>query len=159
MVDRFECAGLPKPDLQNISCVRLVNDHTLIAQEHFQQRIQLWLDTVGKKVFGIKHYWLRFEFAPSRGQMHAHASCIHEDPNVLQEYHRLRANKTLQALYLQEWAERSFGMTASSPKNAELEKTSGKHPSTQCYSDLTNVPRDKAACLVRLQDHECNNSA
>jgi hypothetical protein len=126
------------------------------VQEYFQQRIQLWLDTVGKNVFGIKHYWLRFEFAPSRGQIHAHALCIHEDPNVLQEYHRLRANKTLQALYLQEWAERSFGMTASLPKNAELEKTSGKHPSTQCYSDLTNVPRDKAACLVRLQDHECN---
>jgi hypothetical protein len=41
---------------------------------------------------------------------------------VLQAYHRLRANKTLQALYLQEWAERSFGMTASLPKNAELEK-------------------------------------
>jgi hypothetical protein len=156
VIDRFECAGLPAPDLENISFVRLVNDYTLIVQEYFQQRIQLWLDTVGKKVFGIKHYWLRFEFAPSRGQIHAHMLAIHEDPDVLQQYHRLRANKTEQALYLQEWAVRSFGMTASLPKNAELEKTHGEHPSTQCYSDLTDLPRDKAACLVRLQNHECN---
>jgi hypothetical protein len=156
VVDRFECAGLPTPDLENISFVRLVNDYTLIVQEYFQQRIQLWLNTVGKNVFGIKHYWLRFEFAPSRGQIHAHMLCIHEDPNVLQEYHRLRANKTLQALYLQAWAEKSFGMTASLPKNAELEKTRGEHPSTQYYSDLTNLPKDAAACLVRLQNHECN---
>ncbi len=82
--------------------------------------------------------------------------CIHEDPDVLRGYHRLRANKTLQALYLQDWAEKSFGMTASLPKNAELEKKNGEHPSTQCHSDLTNLPRDKAACLFRLQNHECN---
>jgi hypothetical protein len=87
-----------------------------------KQRIQLWLDTVGKNVFGIKHHWLRFEFAPSCGQTHAHMSCIHEDPTFLQEDHRLRANKTLQASYLQDWAEQSFGMTASLPKCAELEK-------------------------------------
>jgi hypothetical protein len=115
VVDRFECAGLPKPDPENISFVRLVNNHTLVVQEHFQQRIQLWLDAVGKNVFGIKHCWLRFEFAPSRGQTQAHMSCIHEDPNVSQECHRLHANKTLQALHLQDWAERSFGMTASLP--------------------------------------------
>jgi hypothetical protein len=156
IIDRFECAGLPKPDIENISFVRLVNDYTLIVQEYFQQRIQLWLDTVGRKVFGIKHYWLRFEFAPSRGQIHAHMLCIHEDPDVLQEYHRLRANKTLQALYLQDWAVKSFGMTASLPKNAEFETTHGEHPATQYYSDLTDLPRDKAACLVRLQKHECN---
>jgi hypothetical protein len=40
---------------------------------------------------------------------------IHENPDVLQEYHRLREKKTLQALYLQEWAERTFQMTASLP--------------------------------------------
>lgn len=156
IIDRFECAGLPTPDLQNKSYVTLVNDYTIIIQEYFQQRIQIWLDTVGKKVFGIKHYWLRFEFAPSRGQIHAHALAIHKDPNVLQEYHRLRENKPLQALYLQQWAEQSFKMTASLPKNAELEKNHGPHPATQYYSELTDLPRDKAACLVCLQNHECN---
>ena len=135
VIDRFECAGLPKPDMENISFVHLINDCTLVAQECFQQRIQLWLDTVGTKVFGIKHHWLRFEFAPSRGQTHARVSCVHEDSDVPQEHHRLRANKTLQALHLQDWAERSFGMTASLPKNAEFEKTHGEHPATQHHSD------------------------
>jgi hypothetical protein len=156
VTDRFESAGLPIPDFENTSFVRLVNDYTIIIQEYFQQRIQLWLDTVGKKVFGIKYYWLRFEFAPSRGQIHTHMLAIHEDPDVLQEYHRLRDNKLLQALYLQEWAERSFGMTASLPKNAQLEKTHGQHPASQYYSELTDIERDKSACLVRLQNHQCN---
>ena len=156
IIDRFRCANLPVPDLEKMSLVRLVNNYTIIVQEYFQQRIQLWLDTVGSKVFLIKYYWLRFEFAPSRGQIHAHMLGIHENPDVLQEYHKLRNNKPLQALFLQEWAEQTFGMTASLPKNAELEKTRGDHPATQYYSELTNIPRDKAACLVRLQDHQCN---
>ena len=156
IIDRFECAGLPTDDIKKKNFVSLVNDYTIIIQEYFQQRIQIWLDTVGKNVFGIKHYWLRFEFAPSRGQIHAHMLAIHEDANVLQEYHRLRDNKTSQALYLQEWAERSFRMTASLPKNAELEKNHGPHPATQYYSELTDLPRDKAACLVSLQNHECS---
>jgi hypothetical protein len=45
----------------------------------------------------------------------------------------LCGNKTLQALYLQEWAERTFQMTASLPKNAQIEKTHGPHPATQYY--------------------------
>ena len=81
---------------------------------------------------------------------------IHEDPNFLQEYHQIRDNKTLQALYLQEWAERSFQMTALLPKNAEFEKNHGTHPATQYYSDLTDLQRDKAACLVCVQNHECS---
>jgi hypothetical protein len=108
LIDCFKCAGQPIPDLENMRCVCLVNDYMIIVQAYFQQIIQIWLCTVQAKVFGIKHYWLRFEFAPSRGQMHAHVLGIHEDPDVLQEAHRLRANKTLQAIYLQDWAEKKL---------------------------------------------------
>jgi hypothetical protein len=156
LTDRFQCANLSVPDIEKTSFVRFINDYTIIIQEYFQERLQLWLNTVGRNVFHIKYYWLRFEFAPSRGQIHAHMLGIHENPDVLQEYHRLRGNKTLQALYLQEWAERTFQMTASLPKNAQLEKTHGPHPATQYYSDLTDLTRDKAACLVCLQNHDCN---
>ena len=154
--DRFECANLPKPDLEKVNYIQLINDYTIIIQEYFQQRIRLWLQTVGKQIFHIKYYWLRFEFAPSRGQIHAHMLSIHENPNVLQEYHRLQDNKTLQAQFLQQWAEQSFRMTASLPKNAMFNKTKQQHPATYYYSDLTDILEDESACLLCLQKHQCS---
>ena len=71
ILDRFAVAGLEVPDLDK-SFVQIVNDYTLIVQEYFQERVKIWLSTIGAKIFHIKHYWLRYEFAPSRGQIHAH---------------------------------------------------------------------------------------
>ena len=62
--DRFTAAGLDAPDL-DISFVQLVNDYTLIVQEYFQEQVKICLSTIGAKVFHIKYYWLRYEFAPS----------------------------------------------------------------------------------------------
>ena len=50
-------AGSPKMS-------KILNDYSLVVQEFFQQRVDLWLKTVGKQVFGIEHYWVRYEFAP-----------------------------------------------------------------------------------------------
>ncbi len=33
------------------------------------------------KVFGITHYWVRFEFSKSRGQIHLHLLAIIGDAN------------------------------------------------------------------------------
>jgi hypothetical protein len=53
-----------------------------VIQEYFQLRTEAWLETVGKDVFGIKHYWVRYEFAPGRGQIHAHLLAIPEDQSI-----------------------------------------------------------------------------
>src|SRR5688500_2834773 len=55
--ERLEIAGLDAPDLKT-SLVQLVKDYTIVVQEYFQQRVKLWLSTIGKKVFHIKYYWL-----------------------------------------------------------------------------------------------------
>ena len=73
------------PDL-NTSIVQIVNDYTIVVQEYVQQRVKIWLSTIGKKVFHIQYYWLRYEFAPSRGQIHAHMLAIHENPKVMESY-------------------------------------------------------------------------
>jgi hypothetical protein len=82
IIDRFEAAGLPVPDL-NKGWVEIVYDYTLIDQEYFQERVKVWVETVGKRIFKIKHYWLRFEFSPSRGQIHAHFLAITDFKGVL----------------------------------------------------------------------------
>ena len=84
--DRFTIAGLDVPDLET-SFVQIINDYTLIVQEYIQERVKIWLSTIGAKVFHIKHYWLRYEFAPSRGQIHAHMFAICDNPKVMKPYY------------------------------------------------------------------------
>jgi hypothetical protein len=48
---------------------------------------------VGHDVFDVKHYWLRYEFAPSRGQIHAHLLAICSDHSFNVAMHRLKGNK------------------------------------------------------------------
>jgi hypothetical protein len=91
ILDRYEAAGLFAPDL-NKSWVEIVNDHTLIVQEYFQERVKIWLETVGKKIFKIKHYWLQFEFTPSRGQIHVHILAISEFKHVFERYSQFTDN-------------------------------------------------------------------
>ena len=72
---------------------------------------------IGKKVFHIKHFWLRYEFAPSRGQIHAHILAIHEISSILQPYFELRTDKKKQEVFLHNFMEKEFGMTAWFPES------------------------------------------
>ena len=43
---------------------KLLNEYSIVVQEFFQKRVTTWFETVGKTVFGINHFWIRYEFAP-----------------------------------------------------------------------------------------------
>ena len=115
VIDRFMVAGMDPPDLKH-SIVQIINDYTLIVQEYSQERVKIWLATIGTKVIHIKHYWLRYEFAPSRGQIHAHMLAIHDNPNVMEPYYALSANKEKQEEFLYKWMNNDLGMTAWIPE-------------------------------------------
>ena len=128
--DRFTVAGLDPPNLDK-SFVQIVNDYTVIVQEYFQERVKLWLSTIGAKVFHIKYYWLRFKFAPSRGQIHAHMLAIHDKPEVMQPYYTNITDKKKQEVFLHKYMTEELGMTASFPEtlsevNKEKKKKSEK---------------------------------
>jgi hypothetical protein len=57
----------------------VLNDYTIVVQEFFHLRVEEYLKTIGFHVFGIRHYWGRFEFAKSRGQIHLHLLGITND--------------------------------------------------------------------------------
>jgi hypothetical protein len=86
--------------------VRLVDEYSIVIQEFFEKRVEIWLETVGHGVFDIKHYWLRYEFAPSQGQIHAHLLAICADHSFNVAMHRLKGNKETQAKILQSWSKR-----------------------------------------------------
>jgi hypothetical protein len=52
--------------------IQACNDYAIVIQEYFQFRVQEFMDNIGKEVFSIHYYWLRYEFAKSRGHIHAH---------------------------------------------------------------------------------------
>ena len=157
ILDRFSIAGLEIPDLDK-SFVQIVNDYTLVVQEYFQEQVKIWLSTIGAKVFHIKHYWLRYEFAPSRGQIHAHMLAIHDNPKIMEPYYNNIGNKQKQEEFLHKWMTEELGITATFPATS-LSSISEKepHPSKFSYKDIPNTSdKDFLCCLKKLQTHICS---
>ena len=109
--ERMELAGKdPSLFLQNV--VKYTNEYSIVVQEYFQQRVDIWLQTVGRKVFHIKHYWIRFEFAPSRGQIHAHMLVICDRTFISPLEQHIAKHPQQKTQILSEWVQRSFDMTS-----------------------------------------------
>ena len=168
IIQRNNIAGRKVDVESKTNFIREINDFTLVVQEYFQKRVNLWLDTVGRFVFGIKHHWLRYEFAPGRGQIHAHMLAITDHLEVQREYYNLyddnKKEESLkqQANYLSKWVEQTFHMPASvhpellqRVKNKAKEDKVTHHPSSKYYSDLDDIDEDIAACQWYLQLHKC----
>jgi hypothetical protein len=155
--DRYEAAGLKPPEL-DINWVEIVNNHTLIVQEYFQERVKIWLETIGKEVFKIKHYWLRFEFTPSRGQIHVHILAISDFRHVFERYSQFAGNRPLQAELLRLWSEKYIGLTCNIDESfsSTFRKDIQNHPASKYFRDVQNQELDKAEVLLSLQQHSCS---
>ena len=137
---------------------QLINDHAGVVQEYFQKRVEQWLDTVGKDVFGIKHYWVRYEFAPSRGQIHVHMLCISSDQSMQEAMYELRHDETKQAEVIAEWSERKMGLSASLPEHNEERRK--QNPVTLHYSNIKYNTKDRWEDIQTLKEevamHDCS---
>jgi hypothetical protein len=137
----------------------IVNKFTLVIQEYFQERVKAWLETVGKRLLGIKHHWLRYEFAPSRGQIHAHMLVICDNKEVMRQC-RARKHDTQQlARYLSSWLADTLGMTANiNPEYAQINRRLEAHPSTVRYGSLEqqDLDKDVVLCQLSFQKHKCS---
>ena len=137
----------------------IVNDYTIVIQEYFQKRVETWLSTVGKHVLGIKHYWLRYEFAPGRGQIHAHMLAISDNKSLQHDYYANRDNKAIQTQLLSQWVQQTFAMTASLQDETNFDRrtpsSSDPHPSSVTFHSVTDILKDTDNCLLQLQNHKC----
>jgi hypothetical protein len=63
----------PPASLNNITeMFKAVNYYSIIIQEYLQARVIYYMENYAKDVFGIHHYYARFEFAKSQGHIHVH---------------------------------------------------------------------------------------
>ena len=132
---------------------KILNDYCIVVQEFFQERVRVWLETVGKEVFGIDHYWVRYEFAPGRGQIHAHILCISGDKK-LQKLTRVANAGEKEAEALACYARQKFGFVAS----ASTEQLSGSTPMAQRFTEISENDRatDLNGLLLGCQIHQCS---
>ena len=95
------------------SHVKRVCDQALLVQEHFQQRVTTFLETYGRNILGIKHHWVRYEFAKGRGQIHAHLLAITDDSS--QPCAREGESIEQRCERVEKWVVDKFNMTAMHP--------------------------------------------
>ena len=154
----YKTAGLKKPEI-NGTWVQFINNHTLIIQEFFQEKVKIWLDTVGKQVFRMSHYWLCFEFAPSREQIHAHILIIYNYSKIYEIAYTHHDDKAVKAEIINMWVENGLGMTCnlSTKYNKYTTKDFDNHPSSLYLIDVKNMELDQTHCQLFLQHHYCSS--
>jgi len=140
-----------------------LNDFSIIVQDYFHKKVELFLEYICKKVFGIKHYWGRFEFAKSRGQIHIHLVGIIEDatkPGGIQyQLFKFNGDNLKQAEILANWSRETFNMTA---EVAEIESITPEDSvkSSPCsirFSETVDMIQDGAELSNFCQIHKCSD--
>ena len=163
---RMELAGdNPKDCYQGSPKMsQIINDYAIVIQEYFQKRVEAWLETVGKEIFDIKHHWVRYEFAPGRGQIHAHMLAISNDNSIYRICHdqmQEENGKENRAKLLSEWAEDKFGLVAS--VDEDFDKIEIDHKNSPVHIRFTDLNRnedlikdDTQRLMKQCQVHTCS---
>jgi hypothetical protein len=144
--------------------VQYANEYSIVVQEYFQERVRIWLEIVGKEVFGIKYYWCRYEFAPGRGQIHVHLLAMSEDQWMLRKLYSLSKEEDgekKRAVFLSEWAEKKLGMTASVDNGYDdIQINKDNTPVSLRFTDISgseeDIRKDGQELLRAVQHHECS---
>lgn len=156
--ERIQLSG-GKDKWDEEKAVSLINNHALVVQEYFQLRVKAWLQTLGKDIFGIKAHWIRFEFAPSRGQIHAHMLVISSNQEAMELYNDESLSQKQKTQLLEEWVSHQFKLSANIQ---ELHNNNGKpqhwdHPSKTNYSKSKLSLEDDATNMqFSCQMHKCS---
>ena len=144
--------------------------HSMIVQEFFQIRVEEWMKHIGKKVFKIKHYWARFEFAKGRGQIHLHLLAIIDTLKYQMDYyyHTKRGEHEDAMKVLSEFATGHFGLTAEHPAGKSNKSEFLAAPEGTCqpseykkalntrFCESDNQEVDRCQLCNSVQMHVCN---
>ena len=168
---RGECPELKK---NKTALLKAVDEYSIVIQEYFSLRVNEWIETVGKKVFGIKHDWFRYEFAKGRGQIHIHMLCMLDNNKVMKEAYDSRDDKEKKVQILSNYMRSTFDLTAIHPAtiwshdeslNMEYvghpEGNAPKldymdEPSTKYLWEVEDDVEDKCWLCNSCEMHECN---
>jgi hypothetical protein len=72
LIDRYKFVPEQyRPKLESKSDLfTAIKEYSIVVQEFFIMKVEHWIKTFGKDIFKIEHYFIRFEFADGRGEIH-----------------------------------------------------------------------------------------
>lgn len=136
----------------------LLFKYSYCVQEFFQLRMDNWLETIGKNVYKIKHYYLRFEFAKGRGQIHAHMLAITEDYGYIHQFHEKYCKKQDicegTKIYA-DYAKKTLSLTAEKPVYDKMAAKELRAPA-KFFSETDDLNLDLGSLIEIAHMHKCN---
>jgi hypothetical protein len=135
----------------------LIDKHTIIVQEFFQIRVRAWVETVGAKLYGIKHIFIRYEFAAGRGQIHAHMLAITRDWRLQYDFYNsfVRDSDEVEGTrVLAAYAREQLDLTEEKP-DAVTDKTF--KALSKRFHEVHSVHEDVAMLCDECHMHKCND--
>ena len=139
---------------------KIIDTYTAIVQEFYQMRVRKWIEEVGRKVFKIKHWWGRYEFAKGRGQIHIHLLAITENNGVMHEYYKAmyeNNDKEKATKIMADYARDVFGMTAQLPEQyCDIDDDDNNAISSR-LADADDIGTDFCGLISKCHIHKCND--
>ena len=137
-----------------------LNDFAVVVQEFFHLRVNAFLEHIGLKLFGIKHYWGRFEFAKSRGQIHLHLLGIVEEASdvngIYRQIHQFKNDKEEQAKLLAAWARKKFNMTAEINNDVKTNEADYSPCKIHLF-ETKSLQQDQFELCMFCHMHQCSD--
>lgn len=104
-----------KPTLTTRSdFAKAIKEYGMVIEEFFIQKVDHWLNHYAKHVFGVNHYFVRFEFTEGRGEIHAHILCAANNLDVYDRAYKCD-DKVAKVKIFEEYATEVLGLTATHP--------------------------------------------
>ena len=145
---------------------KAIHMFTSLVQEFFHDRVQTWLDTVGKHILKIKHYWAAYEFAAGRGQIHIHLLAITSDQcQRLSEYYAYRKSKDCyekRTELMAKYGREVLGLSADLPgivkdKVSFIPISINNDVLEKRFSEVVDDVLDRQQLATAVQMHYCND--
>ena len=138
----------------------ILNDYSSVVEEYFEKKVEIWLQTVGKNFFGIEHYWVRYEFAPGRGQIHAHLLAMSKDQEIYKLCHddlKLPNGNDLRAQRLADFVQKHYDMTACvHPEFDGISVDEGRQALSMRFLDVNDHVSDIQQLTKAVMCHNCS---
>ena len=141
----------------------MVEKYSAIVQEYFQMRLDNWMKTIGKRVFGIKYSFIRYEFAKGRGQIHAHIVAITYDQSITKTFHdawKKRTEREKAGQLVGTLVRERYDLTAEKPEGTVTNTAPysfNTHPCSKRFHEINDFQQDRCEIVDAVHIHECNN--
>ncbi len=178
LIDRFQfIPENQRPPLNTKADIsKAVKDYSIVVQEFFILKVKQWIETYGREIFKIEHYFVRFEFAEGRGEIHAHIIASADNMDVYKRAHENRTDPEQRIKIFEEYAEKILGLSATHPAtNAEghiqLDRvvqpegnlqpsvvySTNYCPASKRLSEIADMNDDLEKLMNAVQTHKCGN--